>query len=199
MADHTLYHSERELREHLSDLDDLLSDYDKTQQALDEERGVLVDQVQGALAVYEKQVSDYERRRDDLDRRQQDLSEHRGEAQQNREVLQHQLDAKLGKSVGDQAGPKTGASDQQKGASQADGLGQPTGPTTRDQIDKLKAQLSKPQPELTFDPPGMGESQASRIDKDLKLMAKIKEKEQLMDNASQNLRENWDRSKGPKP
>jgi hypothetical protein len=36
------------------------------------------------------------------------------------------------------------------------------------------------------------------IDRDLKLMAKIKEKEQRMDTASQNLRENWDRSKGRK-
>lgn len=198
MADYILYHSAQELREHISDLDDLLSDYDKTQEVLDEQRGVLVDQVQGALAIYEKQVSDYEQKRDDLERRQQELSEHRSEAEKNREVLQHQLDAKLGKSVDDKTGPKADASDPKKSAGQADGLDQPTGPTTREQIERLEAQLSKPQPELTFDPPGMGPSQASVIDKDLKLMTKIKEKKQKMDDASQNLKDDWNNAKGPK-
>lgn len=199
MADYTLYRSEQELREQLSDLDDLLSDYDKTQEVLDEQRGMLADQVQGALAIYEKQVSDYEQKRDDLQRRQQELSEHRSEAVMNREVLQHQLDAKFGRSAGPATGPKGGGGEPMKAAGQADGASQPSGPATRQQIDSLKAQLSKPQPELTLDPPGMGQSQASRIDKDLKLMAKVKQKEQQLDNACKNLGENWERSKGPKP
>jgi hypothetical protein len=188
MSDYTVYATQQELREALSDINDLLSDFDKTQASLDEQRGVLADQVQGALAVYEKQVSDYEQRRDDLDLRQSDLNAQRKPFDEARERLQQQVDAKLGK--------QTGGND--RGAGQANAVNHATGPTTREQIDNLKAQLSKPQIALQLNPPGAGASQASTIDKDLKLMAKIKEKEQKMDNASQKLKDDWNQSKGPK-
>ncbi|TWT86728.1 hypothetical protein Mal64_35570 [Pseudobythopirellula maris] len=196
MSDYTIYDSEQELRERIDDLNDLLSDYEKTQAVLDEQRGVFADQVQGALAIYERQVSDYERKRDDLDRRQGELTKGRSDALENREALRHQLDAKRGKKATDNAGPKAGGAD--RGAGQADGAAHTTGPTTREQIDNLKAELSQPRPALAHEPPGMGGSQASEIDKDLKMMAKIKEKEQKMDGASKKLKDDWSLSKGPK-
>ncbi|TWT43475.1 hypothetical protein [Botrimarina hoheduenensis] len=203
MPDYTVYDSEQELRERIEDLNNLLSDYEKTQGVLDEERGVLADQVQGAKVIYDKQlnefeqrVSAYEQKRDDLDRRQREVAEGRADALENREVLQLQLDAKRGKKMTDRAAPKVdGAA---KGVGQADGAAYTTGPTTREQIDQLKAQLSKPEPALALDPPGMGESQASVIDRDLKLMAKIKAKEQKLDDASQKLKDEWNQAKGPK-
>lgn len=208
MSDYTVYNSERELRENLSDLDDLLADYDKSQETLEEQRGVLADQVQGALAIYEKQVSEYEQKRDDLEHRQKELAQSRAEALENRDRLQQQVDAKqdaklgkpdpeLGKKADDEAGLK--ATGRERGTGQADGINHTTGPTTREQIHNLKAQLSKPQPALNLDPPGMGDSQATTIDRDLKLMAKIKEKEQKMDGASKKIQDDWKRSNGPKP
>ncbi len=73
----------------------------------------------------------------------------------------------------------------------------PTKPVTKADVDKLKSQLTKPQPELKLDPPG-GISQTSAIDRDLKLLATAREKQAKLDGASQNLRENWERSAKPK-
>lgn len=196
MSDYTVYDSELELRENLNDVNELLADFDSRQQALDEQRGVLADQVQGALAIYEKQVSDYEQKRDDLDRRQNELREQRQPFDEARERLQTQVDAKrdtkLGKAASDGTVPEVSNQTPDTKPDQANK------PVTREQIDALKKELSKPDRELTLDPPGMGESQASAIDKDLKRMADIRQKEQKMDDASQNLREGWSRSNKPK-
>lgn len=197
MSDYTVYDSEQELRENLNDVEELLADFDKKQQALDEQRGVLVDQVNGSLAIYEKQLHDYEAQRDELDGRQKELRDQRQPFEDARERLQLQVDAKREAKLDKQAVNRSGIGSGEKRPTVEPA--KPTGPTTQEQIDQLKSQLSKPKPEPTLDPPGMGEDQASAIDKDLKLMAKIKAKEQKMDGASQKLQDNWNRSKGPKP
>lgn len=206
MSDYTIYESEQELREHLNELEDLMSDYDKTQEVLDEQRGVLVDQVQRALTTYENQHEAYELKRNDLDRRQKELSADRAAARENQEILQLQLDKKLGKSTRDGVTKKPGGNDQ--GTAHTEGVNQTPEPTLQEQIDRLKSQLSKPQPALNLEPPGMGNSQASAIDKDLKLMAKIKAKErelqqelketQKLEGASEKVADTPNRSKGPK-
>ncbi len=194
MSDYTVYESEQELREALTDVQDLLDDFRQTQSVLDQQRSVLAERVQGAIAIMEKQVSDYEQERDSLDQRHAELIEQRRPFEEARDRLQQQLDAKqdakLGKKSPNLDADKPMSDQQQETVVQ--------GPATKADIEKLQSQLSKPVPDLTLDPPGSGPSQAETVDKDLKLMAKIQQKQQQLDGASQNLRDNWNQSQGPK-
>lgn len=197
MSDITVYDTEQELREALTDMEDLLKDFEQTQQTLDEQRAELAEQVQGALAKYEARVADYESRRDDLDQRQAELTEFRNEFELARDQLQMQLDAKqdakLGRSSCSGSGGGGGSTEEPQRA-QSDGMR----PVSKEQIEKLKSQLSKPELSLELTPPG-GLVQADTIDKDLKLGAKIQQKQTRLTSASINMQGNWNRNGGPKP
>lgn len=196
MSNITVYNSDDDLREAMADVEDLLADFKRTQLALDEERRLLAEEVQGAIVEMEQRVSGYEQSRDDVDRRLAELLEQRRPFEAAHKQLQQQLDAKEavkhGKAPADaDLGQKQGEREQ---AAQAP---KPSGPVTKADIEKLKSRLSKPKPDLTLDPPG-GISQASAIDKDLKLMARAREKQERLNEASLDLRSNWNRSSGPK-
>lgn len=187
MTEHTILYTEGELRGFIGELDDLLEDYRQTQQVLDEQRAVLTDQVQGALAEYEKRVSDYEQQRDSLDSRQAEHNRSVNAALENRAALQMQLDYRLGKKPAGRDNPAK---------PQAAEVNPPKTMASKDQVEKLEAQLSKPKPELKLDPPGAAD-QTSKIDADLKQLAK--EKRGQLNAASLKVRSEWKNGNGPKP
>lgn len=195
MSDTIVYGSEAELRERLQQTEDTLADIKLCQQANEEQRSVLAEQVQGAQAVSEQDVREYEQRCDELDRQQADLRALEEDFVKSREVLLLQLDAKRDAKLG----KRSVAVDDSKAkkAQQTAAAPQPLLPTTKAQVEQLMAQKTKPMTKLTYDPPG-GISQAAQIDRDLKLDLKARKKQERLDDASLNMRANWNRSSSPK-
>lgn len=199
MSDVTSHNSDDELHEAIDDVKDLLVDFKHQQQQLDEERWILIEQTQGHLAMFENHTSDYEMKRDQLDLRQEDLTTHRKTFEKALADLNMQLDAKQEAKQDRSTGESTSGDipPPAKPGAIADS-GEPPKIVTKEQIKKLKSQLNKPKIELTYSPPG-GMSQTSALDKDLKTMAKIHEKQGRLTEHSIRMRMNWNESKGPKP
>ncbi len=196
MTDISSHYSDDELNEAMQDVKDLLEDFKHQQQQLDDERYVIIDQVQATLAQHEKLTSDYEEKRDKLDLRQDDLTKNRQTFEKTLSELQMQVDAKqeakqARKSTGKGSGKTPPPINQ--GTAAASGI--PPQIVTKDQIKKLKSQLSKPKLELTYSPPG-GIGDASTLNKDLKKMAQIHEKQGRLTEASIRMRTEYNDKKG---
>lgn len=195
MADTPVISTEKELRGYEKDLREDLEQYDRDLRAIEERRSVLAEKIQGSMAILEKHVSDYEHARDALDANERDLRENRQKAQTNYEVVQEQLKAKQAVKQ-DPLGRQSSKLDegQQKASPAQD---QPKTMATKQDIEKLKEQLAKPEPSLELKPPG-GESQTDLINRDLKLAKEIHQKQGQLNDASQNVNHNFPHNNGPK-
>ncbi len=195
MSDIKSHDSITELHESIDDMNDLMTAYKKQQQEMDMERAEFFERLQGSVAQHEKMVHEYEEKRKELDTRQAKLVEDKQACQENLDILQHQLDAKLGVPLQDQKGNKQSQAEIAKKTNDSSKQEETSpGITTQEQIDKLEAQRDKPKLEHNMDPPGM--SQSSKIDQDLNKL--IEEKKNKMSDASDNLKANWNAAKGRK-
>ena len=181
---------DQEILDALRDVEGEIAEFDRQQAALAAERYAQIDRAQGTQAMFEKQVSEYERDRDALELSQQDLDTRRKPFDEAREALRSRLAPTL--STGAQA-----AEPEQPSIDRADAGSVSLAPGTRDDIEKLKEQRDKPALEHTLGPPGMAQGQAAAIAKDL--AERIQAKQARLDSSSDDLKNNWNHRRGPKP
>jgi chromosome segregation ATPase len=200
MSNPAVYESDAELRSALSDVNEMLGDFQKRQEALNQQREQLQSHALQSKADYEVQTAQFEKRQQTLEKEQSLLSEQRKPFVESRDRLQHQLDAKQeAKQAKTQKAGRAGngGSDVPPKAKQATSNTPQSEPVTKAQVEQLKRQTGKPAPELNLNPPG-GISQAGQVDRDLKIAAQIRQKQVRLNDASINMRSNWNQRSGPK-
>lgn len=195
MSDLKVTRDERELQETHEELTEALVHCRFVQQQIDQGRKELAEQALETQANLEATIARYEQQRDTLDREEQHLHIEQQKFEEARQWIEMQLAAKQDVQQSQDTSPTTKDAVKQT----TGGPAPPMSPVTKDEIRRMTQQLKLIKLDHKLKPPAPRGS-GNELDKELKRMTEeLNQKQKIMQDASQNLRHNWDRSTGPKP
>lgn len=161
-----------------------------------------------ARADLEHTIKDFDRAQQLIDQQQKDLKELREPFDAQVKRIDQQLEAILNQQHGltetgpqisvpkppREMGPTEAAVWQREHGTEAI---ERSDPVSKQQIDDLLKTLTRPKVEPTLKPPGgIVPDSIATIDRDMKIIAKSREKQVRLDSASDSLKQNWKQSRG---